>query len=127
MKRIGKPILTPAGQVLPLSAAMEVGGTIYISGQLPMKEGRISGETITEQTNAVIDAIDAILVEAGLSLAAVAKTTIWLTRAEDFAAFNAAYAARFDEPYPARATVVSALAVPGALVEIEAVAVRTDG
>lgn len=49
---------------------------------------------------------------------------IVLTRVEDFAAFNRVYAARFAEPYPARATVISGLAIPGALVEIDAVAVR---
>lgn len=124
MKRIGNPIVTPTGDTLPLSAAIEANGTIYISGQLPLRGGRIEGADVSVQTDIVIDAIASILAEAGLSLAQVVKTTIWLTHIEDFAAFNQIYARRFAEPYPARATVVSALAVPGALVEIDAIAVR---
>jgi 2-iminobutanoate/2-iminopropanoate deaminase len=52
----------------------------------------------------------------------VAKTTIWLTDMADFAAFNVAYAEAFGPDIPARSTVTSALAIPGALVEIEAIA-----
>ncbi len=124
MKQIGGAIVTPTGQTLPLSAAIEANGLVFVSGQLPMRDGAIVGDDITTQTGAVIDAIEAVLDKAGLTLAAIAKTTVWITRIEDFAAFNAVYAARFAAPYPARATVVSALAVPGALVEIDAIAVR---
>ena len=124
MERIGNPIVTPAGAVLPLSAAIAAGGFVFVSGQLPLRGGKIEGDDVTTQTHVVIDAIESVLAAAGLTLANVVKTGIWLTRAEDFAAFNAAYAERFAEPYPARATVVSALAVPGALIEIDAIAVR---
>lgn len=124
MERIGNPIVTPAGAVLPLSAGIAAGGFVFVSGQLPLRDGKIEGNDIATQTHVVIDAIETVLGAAGLTLANVVKTGIWITRAEDFASFNAAYAARFAEPYPARATVVSALAVPGALVEIDAIAVR---
>ncbi|MGY4395753.1 2-iminobutanoate/2-iminopropanoate deaminase [Sphingomonas sp. UYAg733] len=123
MKQIGGPVVTPTGQILPLSAAIEANGLVFVSGQLPMRDGAIVGVDIATQTGAVIDAIEAVLDKAGLTLAAIVKTTVWITRIEDFAAFNAVYAARFAAPYPARATVVTALAVPGALVEIDAIAV----
>lgn len=124
MKRIGNPIVTPAGVTLPLSAAIEANGMVFVSGQLPLRDGGIAGDDVAAQTAIVIDNIAAVLGLAGLGLGDVVKTTVWLTRAEDFSAFNTAYAARFDEPCPARATVISALAVPGALVEIDAIAVR---
>lgn len=125
MKRIGNPIVTPAGVTLPLSAAIEADGIVFVSGQLPLRDGSIAGEDVAAQTSVVIDNIESVLTLAGLSLGGIVKTTVWLTRAEDFAAFNTVYAARFSEPYPARATVISALAVPGALVEIDAIAVRS--
>ena len=124
MKRIGNPIVTPAGVTLPLSAAIEANGMIFVSGQLPLRDGGIAGDDVGAQTAVVIDNIAAVLALTGLGLGDVVKTTVWLARAEDFAAFNTVYAARFSEPHPARATVVSALAVPGALVEIDAIAVR---
>jgi reactive intermediate/imine deaminase len=124
LQRIGNPIVTPAGVTLPLSAAIEANGMVFVSGQLPLRDGGIAGDDVATQTGIVIDNIAAVLALAGLGLGDVVKTTVWLTRAEDFAAFNTAYAARFSEPFPARATVISALAVPGALVEIDAIAVR---
>jgi len=123
MHRIGNPIVTPAGVTLPLSAGIAANGFVFVSGQLPLRDGKIAGDDVAAQTQVVIDAIEAVLAAAGLTLAHVVKTGIWLTRAEDFAAFNTVYAKRFAEPYPARATVVSALAVPGALIEIDAIAV----
>ena len=63
-----------------------------------------------------------MLAQAGATLSDVAKTTVWLTDMADFAAFNAAYAEAFGSHAPARFTVTSALAIPGALVEIEAIA-----
>ena len=124
MKRIGNPIVGPGGKVLPLSAAIEANGMVFVSGQLPMKDGKLVGETIEEQTTASLDALEAVLKAAGLGLEHVVKTDIWITEVAHYAGCNATYGARFKEPYPARATVVSGLALPGALVEIDAIAVR---
>ena len=66
--------------------------------------------------------IAGVLAKAGATLADVAKTTVWLTDLANFAEFNAAYAEAFGDNLPARSTVTSQLAIPGALVEIEAVA-----
>lgn len=91
-----------------------------LSGQLALRNGRIVGATIEEQTDVAIDNIAALLAPLGKGLADVAKVTVWLSQATDFAAFNAAYARRFARPFPARSTVVSQLLIPDALVEIEA-------
>ena len=65
-----------------------------------------------------------VLATSGLGLNDVVKTTIWLTRREDFAAFNEAYAAKFGDHRPARSTTICDLALGEALIEIEAVACR---
>jgi 2-iminobutanoate/2-iminopropanoate deaminase len=101
----------------PLYRAGDYG---FVSGQLAFRDGRIEGDVVA-QTRQVLHNLEQILVEAGLDLTAVVKTTAWICQTEDFPAFNATYAAIFGDHKPARSTLVSALAVPSALVEIEAV------
>lgn len=108
--------------VTPLSKARRAGDFLFVSGQLSLREGAIVGDDVGEQTDIVIDAIVEQLEAHGAALDAVVKTSVWLTRADDFVAFNTAYARHFNEPYPARSTVISDLALPGALVEIDAIA-----
>ncbi|WP_419816586.1 RidA family protein [Glacieibacterium sp.] len=124
MKQLGPAIVGPSGKVLPLSAGVEVGGFIYLSGQLAMNDGKILDGGITAQTEQVFDNIEALLATAGATLADVFKATVWLTAASDFADFNAVYASRFKAPYPVRSTVICALVAPEALVEIEVVATK---
>lgn len=106
------------------SPARKAGFFVFVSGQLPFDADRklIRGG-IREQTAQCLANIAAILVEEGLTLEHIVKTTVWLTRTEDFAEFNAAYAAIFMGTPPARSTVRADLMVD-ALVEIEAVAFR---
>ena len=65
-----------------------------------------------------------ILAEAGLSMANVVKTVIFLADINDFAAVNAVYAKAFAEPFPARSCVQVAAIPKGAKLEIECIAVR---
>ena len=123
MKVHGKPLIGPGGKIIPLSAAIETDGLIFVSGQLALVDGKVDGD-ITDQTELTFDAIAAILDQAGLSLDNVVKATVWLTEPSDFAAFNAVYAKRLPAPFPARSCVVSQLVLPNARVEIEVVASR---
>ena len=123
-KQIGGPLLSTSGAVMPLSSAVEVAGILYLSGSLPLKEGKLAGDDIVTQTDALFDNIEALLAEQGLGLANVFKVTTWLTRKEDFAGYNSVYARRLADPYPARTTVVCDLAMPGALIEVEVTAAR---
>lgn len=107
---------------LPFSVARKVGSFVFVSGQLALQEGKIAGDDVAAQTGLVLDAIERQLVPFGLGLRDVVKAGVWLVSRADFPAFNAAYAARFDTPYPTRSTVISDLALPGALVEIDAIA-----
>ncbi|MEQ8230111.1 MAG: RidA family protein, partial [Gammaproteobacteria bacterium] len=77
---------------------------------------------IEAQTRHCLRNVAAILADAGVTVAQVVKATAWLTDVVDFAAYNRIYAETFGDAPPARSTVVSGLALPGAKVEIEVVA-----
>jgi 2-iminobutanoate/2-iminopropanoate deaminase len=123
MTVIGTPVTLPNGSRVPLSSGRRAAGLLFLSGQLGICDGKIVDGGIEAQTNAAIDNIVRLLTEAGLTLGHVVKSTAWLTDSAKFQRFNATYAARFEEPYPARSTVVSELLLPGALVEIEVIAI----
>ncbi len=104
----GEPPVGPSGTPLPLSVAVEAGGLVFLSGQVPLVDGVVRGADITEQAAVVLDGIADTLARAGLGLGHVVKATVWLVDAADFPAFNRVYVERFAAPYPARSTVVSA-------------------
>lgn len=121
--RIGTPPVLPNGAKVPLVPATHVGNLIFCSGALGVDANfKLVEGGVGAQTRQAIGNLEAVLAEAGATLADVAKTTVWLTDLANFAEFNAAYAEAFGESFPARSTVTSALAIPGALVEIEAIA-----
>lgn len=109
----------------PYSAAVQAGDTVYVSGQLPAdpKTGAFPAD-IAGQTRQSLENVKAILAAAGLTMASVVKTTVLLSDIANFAAMNEVYATFFEAPYPARAAFQVAALPKGALVEIEAVAVR---
>lgn len=109
----------------PYSQAVQAGGSIYVSGQLPINPatGEFAGADIRAQARQSLENIKAILAAAGTDMAHVVKTTVLLQDMADFAAMNEVYADYFSEPYPARAAFQVAKLPKDALVEIEAVAV----
>ena len=111
----------------PYSQAVLAGDTLYISGQIPVDPatGAFPDGGIRELTAQSLTNIRAILEEAGMTMADVVKTTVFLQDMADFAAMNEVYATFFTEPFPARAAVQVAQLPKGARVEIEAVAVRS--
>jgi 2-iminobutanoate/2-iminopropanoate deaminase len=111
------------GQVL---STREARGFVYVSGQLGVKDGRLCGRDIVNQAHQAINLLEAALQDRGLGLADVVNTTVWLTRPEDFAAFSRVFRERFGPVPPARSTVVADQIIPGALVQIEAVAARPE-
>jgi 2-iminobutanoate/2-iminopropanoate deaminase len=107
------------------SVSRDADRLVFVSGQLPFDaERRVAGNGIEEQTARCLANVAAVLGQQGLGLEHVVKTTVWLARTEDFAAFNREYARHFPAPAPARSTVRADLMLPAALVEIEAVALR---
>lgn len=112
----------------PYSQAVSDGGFLFASGQVPLDPatGRLVEGDLEVSAERVFDNLEAVLREAGLSFRDVVKTTVYLIRAEDFAAMNAVYARRFGEHRPARATVIVAALPAGATLEIDLIA-RTRG
>jgi len=108
----------------PYSQAIQVGNLVYTSGQIPIDPatGAFVEGGIKEQTRQSLCNVRAILEEAGLTLANVVKTTVFMADMSDFADMNDVYAEFFTEPYPARSAVAVKTLPKGALVEIEVVA-----
>jgi 2-iminobutanoate/2-iminopropanoate deaminase len=112
----------------PYSQAVIAQGTrtIYCSGQIAIdpQTGNLVGEgDVVKETHRVMQNLTAVLEQAGASLEAVVRTTIYLTDLKNFAAVNQAYATYFSSTPPARATVQVAALPKGAQVEVDAVAV----
>lgn len=107
----------------PYSQAIELNGTLFVSGQIPVipETGRMP-ESIEEQTRQSLTNIGAILEEAGLSFNDVVKTTVLLDDIKNFAAMNAVYAEFFPDMKPARVCYQVTALPAGAKVEIDAVA-----
>ncbi len=112
----------------PLTPALRVGDTVYVSGQVPVDaHGRVVGEDVAGQTAQVLANLEEQLAAAGASKADVVKTLVILTNVKrDFAAMNSVYAAFFADPKPTRSTIGAELAID-VLVEIEAVAIVGAG
>lgn len=109
----------------PYSQAIDTGTFVYASGQLPINPATgVMPEGIKEQTAQSLANVKAILAEAGLTLANVVKTTVFLSDMSNFAAMNEVYAENFSAPFPARSAVAVKELPKQALVEIEVVAFR---
>lgn len=108
------------------SQAIDTGSLVFVAGQIGLDPAtRELAAGVEAQAERAMRNIDAVLDAAGLTLADVAKTTILLADIADFDAVNAVYSRFIGDPPPARATFAVAALPRGALVEIEAVAVRS--
>jgi 2-iminobutanoate/2-iminopropanoate deaminase len=124
MKKIISTTNAPAA-VGPYSQAVEAGGTLYISGQIPLDPTTGSmPDGIEAQTEQVFANIAAILTEAGYTFGDVVKSTVLLADIGDFAAVNAIYARYYTHDMPARAAYQVAALPMGARVEIETIAAK---
>lgn len=123
-KIISSPLAPKA--VGTYSQAVVAGGTIYVSGQLPIdaSTGEFAQGGVREQMHQVFKNLGYILQEAGYSFKDVVKTTVYLADIADFAALNEVYALYFSEPYPARVAFQAAALPKNARVEIDVIAVK---
>ncbi len=115
------------GAIGPYSQAIAAGELIFVSGQIPIDPARgaiVAGDAAV-QTDRVMRNLAAILEAAGSSLERVVKTTVYLADLGDFEAMNGVYGRWMPAGAPpARATVQVAKLPKGALVEIDAIALR---
>ncbi len=118
---IGGPLVI-GGRVLSLSRAIRAGDFVFLTGQVPMRDGKVVTEgDIGSQTRLVLESIKATLAEAGCVLGDVVKSMIWLRERTDFPGFNAVYGEYFPVEPPARSAVLNELLVD-VRVEIEVIA-----
>lgn len=125
MKRIIKTNHAPAA-IGPYSQAVEVNGTLYISGQIPLNPETMTviEGGIQKQTDQVLKNIGAILAEAGYSYADVVKSTCLLSDMANFKAMNEVYGKYYSENPPARAAFAVKDLPLGVLIEIETIAAK---
>lgn len=107
---------------LPLSPHRTLGDLIFVSGQIGVEPGGEVPADFGRQAELAMLALGETLAAAGASLGDVVKATVFITDQAHMAAMNEAYKAHFSPPWPARSTLVTGLALPGLLFEIEAIA-----
>jgi reactive intermediate/imine deaminase len=117
-----------AGQAEPISHftdAVRAGDLLFVSGIVPVDERRelVGGDDVVAQARAVFENMGAILAAAGCSFADVVKVTVFLTDVADRPLINPVRQEVFGDTRPASTLVeVSGLVIPGARIEVQAVA-----
>jgi 2-iminobutanoate/2-iminopropanoate deaminase len=125
MKRIIKASKAPAA-VGPYSQAVEINGSLYISGQIPInpETGKLVEGDITVQTEQVFRNINAVLESAGYSFSDVVKSTCLLSDMANFKAMNEVYGRYYPANQPARSSFAVKELPLGSLIEIETIAIK---
>lgn len=110
----------------PYSQAIMAGNTLYLAGQIAIDPvtNQVRSGTIEEETKLVLDNLKAVLEAAGMTMANIVSTTVFMADLNEFPRMNAVYATYFPQNPPARATVQVARLPRDVKVEIAAIAVR---
>ena len=110
----------------PYSQAIEINGTLYVSGQIPFIPETMTciSDDVQEQTKQSLENVKAILEKAGYTLNDVVKAGVFIKDMNDFPLINEIYAQYFSENKPARACVEVARLPKDVKVEIEVIAVK---
>ena len=125
MKKVIATTAAP-GAIGPYSQAIEANGFVFASGQIPIDPatGAFVPGGVEEQAEQVLKNMKAVLAAADCTLSDVVKTTVFLTDMGDFAKVNAVYGKYFTDLCPARSAVQVGALPKGALIEMEAIAVK---
>ena len=110
--------------VIPLSLARSYGEFVFLSGIVGRESDRSIPSEFERQARLALEEVARLLESEGASMSTVLKTTVFLPARGDFRAMNALYAEYFNEPWPARSTLITDLALPELRFEIEVVAYR---
>lgn len=115
---------TPESTGAPFSAAVLVGDTLYISGQIGAGANR-KPETAELEAAAVLDAVKAQLAKADMTMDDLVNVTIFSPDVDaNYAPFNTVYRKYFTKEFPARAFVGSGPLLFGARFEVQGIAVK---
>jgi len=122
MKKIIKTDQAPLA-IGAYSQAVQVGGTVYISGQIPLdpQSMNVVSDEFEEQAKQVFRNLAAVSDAAGSTLKSAVKMTIYMTDLEDFATVNKVMEEYVGQPYPARAAVQVSALPKGVLLEVDAI------
>jgi len=118
-----------AGQAEPISHftdAVQVGDLLFVSGVVPVDAERrlVGGDDVVAQARQVFANMRDVLAAAGCTFADVVKVTVFLTDVADRPLVNPVRQEVFGDTRPASTLVeVSGLVIPGAKIEVEAIAV----
>ena len=123
MKKIIKTDRAPKA-IGPYSQAVMVEDFVFTAGQIAIspETGKIIEDDVVKQTQQVLENLKAILEASGGDLSSIIKTTVYLTKPEDFATMNEVYAKYLGDKPPARTTVFVNSLPKGVLIEIDAIA-----
>ncbi|UCD06241.1 MAG: RidA family protein [candidate division WOR-3 bacterium] len=122
MKRVVSTDRAPAA-VGPYSQAIEANGFLFTAGQIAINPatGEVISGGVAEQTKQVLDNLKAVIEAAGADISTVVKTTVFLTKPDDFTHMNEVYAQYFPKDPPARSTVFVVSLPLNVAVEIDAI------
>ena len=109
----------------PYSQAVEIGGFVFASGQIPIDPatGNIP-EGIEAQAKQALTNVSNLIKAAGLTMADVVKTSVFIKNMDDFAKINEIYATFFNGDFPARSCVEVARLPKDVLIEVEVIAAK---
>ena len=121
-----KELVLPPGRdrdKINIAPGVVVGGFLYLSGSAGAKDGKLPGDDIESQARQAMENLGKVLKAAGSSWDRVFKVNCFLTHASrDFAGWNKVWKEYFPKDPPARTTVGAAIAMQGALIEVELIA-----
>ncbi len=108
----------------PYSQAVAYGDLLFLSGQIAIDpaSGNLIEGSIESETRQILKNIQAVLEEAGATMASIIKTSIFITDMSYFAELNEEYSKWFESNFPARETVQVAGLPKGVRVEISVIA-----
>ena len=122
-----KKLILPEGtnvDKMVIAPGTQAGGLLFISGSAGAKDGKLAGDDIESQARQSMENLGRVLKAAGSSWNKVVKVTCYLTNAQrDFKGWNVVFKEYFPKDPPARTTVGAAIAMPGALIEVDLIAI----
>ena len=119
-----KPIFLGGGGEYPFSSAVRVGDTLYMSGQIGFKDGKLVKGGVKAEAKQALDNINGTLLQYGYQKSDLVKCMVMLTDMGDFNDFNDVYKTELAKPYPVRSAFGVADLAAGASVEIECMAAK---
>lgn len=118
------PVFLGDGGNYPFSEAVRVGDTLYMSGQIGFKDGKLVKGGIKAEAKQALANINTALLKYGYQKSDIVKCMVMLTDMDDFDDFNKVYKAELAKPYPVRSAFGVAELAAGASVEVECIAAK---